>query len=37
VLRRPPTEREQLAQAIADRLHPAMTALGILFGLVVFG
>lgn len=37
VLRRPSGERERLAEAIAERLDGAMTALGVIFLLVVLG
>ena len=35
VLRRPPTERERIAEAIARRLDGPVTALGVVFVLVV--
>lgn len=34
-LRRTPSEREQLAQELYDRLHPAMSGLGLLFLILV--
>ena len=37
VLKRPPTERERIAEALAERFDGAMTALGIIFLLVVLG
>lgn len=37
LLRRTPTERERWADEVLDRLSPVMTALGVLFLLVVFG
>lgn len=37
VLRRPPTEREVWAQELLDRLTPPMSALGVVFLLVVMG
>ena len=37
LLRRTPTERERWADEVLDRLSPAMTALGVLFLLVVLG
>ncbi len=37
LLDRPESEREQLAQVLLDRLTPAMSALGVLFVLVVLG
>lgn len=35
VLARPPSEREQIAHEIAERLHGPITALGVIFLLVV--
>ncbi len=37
VLQRPPDERDAWAQGVLDRLTPAMSALGVLFLLVVLG
>ena len=37
LLRRTPTERERWADEVLDRLSPAMSALGVLFLLVVLG
>lgn len=37
ILNRPPTEREHVAEDIAERLDAVMTALGIIFLLVVLG
>jgi len=37
LLSRPATERERLARELLDRLTPAMSALGVLFLLVVLG
>ncbi len=37
LLRRTPTERERWADEVLDRLSPVMTALGVLFLLVVLG
>lgn len=37
LLRRPPTERELWAAELLDRLSPAMSALGLIFVLVVLG
>lgn len=34
-MRRTPTERERLAQNLYDRLHPAMSVLGVLFLVLV--
>ncbi|MGN6253002.1 MAG: hypothetical protein ACTHNS_14435 [Marmoricola sp.] len=37
LLRRPPTQREVWAEDLLDRLSPAMSALGLIFVLVVLG
>lgn len=37
VLERPPEERDELAQELLDRLTPMMSALGIIFVLVILG
>ncbi|MFW5470631.1 hypothetical protein ACOCJ4_11345 [Knoellia sp. CPCC 206435] len=37
VLTRPPEQREHLAQELLDRLTPVMSALGVIFVLVILG
>ncbi|NLG23526.1 MAG: hypothetical protein GX555_19105, partial [Actinomycetales bacterium] len=36
-LKRPPSEREQLAEELLDRLTPMMSALGVILVLVILG
>jgi voltage-gated potassium channel len=37
VLQRAPSQREEWAEELLDRLTPAMSALGVIFALVVLG